>query len=275
MRPTLLLAQQQVLQLSGPVLPIALLVTSTLSSSTTPYRHSLFANAIAWLVICVGFGVKLGVKIGAGSARKRRLSWLAGLLYALALVCDRAAADQEGVWWSKALLPLAVYVVFRCAFERDGTAQSSEKNNTTTLDRINSAGIWKLLLVATGTSIISLGGFAFTRFPVSILGLCSVLLMASAFLILEYNLGVHQEERVHSPMSRRGPHIGTWQQWSQLSALSPPSLLRVSIPQNGCFDFRRVLRRTQDRLEFWFMNGMPATIFLEFLLNVPKLHLYY
>lgn len=83
--------------------PIALLAACTCSSLATPFRHSLFATAIAWLIVSLYFGARLGFRVGAGAggAHKRRLNWLAGLLYALSQVCDRAAADVEGTWWTK------------------------------------------------------------------------------------------------------------------------------------------------------------------------------
>jgi hypothetical protein len=101
MRPSFLLAQQHVQQLEPAVLPVALLAAATFSATKTPFRHSLFANSVAWLLVCVYHAARLGLNGYAGSARKRRLSWLAGLLFALAQVCDRAAADVEGTRWSK------------------------------------------------------------------------------------------------------------------------------------------------------------------------------
>jgi hypothetical protein len=99
--PSLSQVKHHVEQAAPAVLPVILLTAGYFSATTTPFRHSLFANSIAWLLVCAYHGVRVGLHAGAGDARKRRLSWLAGLLYALGLVCDRAAADVESVWWTK------------------------------------------------------------------------------------------------------------------------------------------------------------------------------
>jgi hypothetical protein len=101
MRPSLSLAKQHVQEATPALLPVALVIFYTLSATKTPFHHSLFAKSIAWLLVCIYHGARLRLRAGAGDARKRTLSWLAGLLYALAQVCDRAAAENEGVWWAK------------------------------------------------------------------------------------------------------------------------------------------------------------------------------
>jgi hypothetical protein len=103
MRPSFLLVKQHVQEATPAILPVALVVLSSLSATKTAFHRSLFANSIAWLLVCAYHGARLGKNAGADAddARRRRLSWLAGLLYALAQVCDRAAADNEGIWWTK------------------------------------------------------------------------------------------------------------------------------------------------------------------------------
>src|ERR1700742_1966813 len=101
MRPSFHLAQQHVSRFAPVLLPIALLIACTLSDITTPVTHSLFVNSIAWLVVSICYGARVGLQIKSGITRKRKLSWLAGFLYALAQVCERAAADRDGLWWAK------------------------------------------------------------------------------------------------------------------------------------------------------------------------------
>src|ERR1700712_1511832 len=100
MRPSFQLAQQHVQRFWPALFPISLVITSTLSAVTTPERHSLFVNSIAWFAVAIYYGVRVGIRFGQGSVYKRRLSWLSGFLYALAQVCERAAADREGLWWT-------------------------------------------------------------------------------------------------------------------------------------------------------------------------------
>jgi hypothetical protein len=101
MLPSLSQAKQHVQEATPAFLPVAVALLSYLSATKTASRHSLFANSIAWLLVCTYHGARLGLNAGTGDARKQRLSWVAGLLYALAQVCDRAAADDEGAWWAK------------------------------------------------------------------------------------------------------------------------------------------------------------------------------
>jgi hypothetical protein len=69
-----------------------------------------------------------------------------------------------------------------------------------TLEKIKNTAIGRLLIITTGTSLVILTG-VFVRFPVSTLGICSVLLCASALIIVEYNSRDQHEEKPSSPIS--------------------------------------------------------------------------
>jgi hypothetical protein len=79
------------------LLPTLSLFVCTLQNLKTPVKHSLFVNAIAWLLVCLVCVYRVGFRDAVASARKRKYGLLAGALYALALGCERAAVDKTGL----------------------------------------------------------------------------------------------------------------------------------------------------------------------------------
>lgn len=79
------------------LLPIVSLVACTVQNLKTPVRHSLFVNAIAWLLVCLVCAYRVGVKDAVADIQRRKYCILSGLLYALALGCERAAVDKAGL----------------------------------------------------------------------------------------------------------------------------------------------------------------------------------
>ncbi|QDS74092.1 hypothetical protein FKW77_009614 [Venturia effusa] len=196
MRPSLQQAQQNVLRFWPALFPALLVITSSLSTVTTPARHSLFVNAVAWLFVALYYGVKVGIQFSKGSAYKRRLSWLSGFLYGLAHVCERALNDRDALGWAQSLLPAAIYLLIRTA-SHDSHTSNPPSDHPSTLTRIRAMGSIRLLAITTGSSFVALG-CAFVRFHNGVLGTCSVLFTAGALLLLEYCL-IHDEEGRRSP----------------------------------------------------------------------------
>jgi hypothetical protein len=97
MRPSLDQVQHVFERIKPALLPIISLIACTVQSFKTPVRHSLFVNAIAWLVVYVVCAQRVGVRDGIGDAQKRKYCLLSGVLYALALGAERAAVDKEGL----------------------------------------------------------------------------------------------------------------------------------------------------------------------------------
>ena len=83
------------------LLPVAFLHTGAQSALHKPLRHSLFITGVAWLLTAVCLGWKTRRSGGEGGSRLRKLSVLAGLLYALAQVCERVGVNRENYWWTK------------------------------------------------------------------------------------------------------------------------------------------------------------------------------
>ncbi|TID23987.1 glycosyltransferase family 90 protein [Venturia nashicola] len=196
MRPSLQQAQQNVLRFWPAFFPFLLILTSALSTVTTPARHSLFVNAVAWLVVALYYAFKVGVQLGKGSLYRRRLTWSSGVLYALAQICERASDDRDALWWSQSLLPAAIYLLVRIASD-DSHTSNPPSDHLSTLTRTRATATIRLLSITTGISAVALG-CAFVRFHIGVLGLCSVFFTAGALLLLEYSLH-HDEEGRHSP----------------------------------------------------------------------------
>ena len=79
------------------LLPILTLVACTFQNLESPVRHSLFVNAVAWLIVCLACMYRTGVRGAIGDVQKRKFCLMSGVVYALALGCERAAVDQAGL----------------------------------------------------------------------------------------------------------------------------------------------------------------------------------
>lgn len=97
MRPSFELPEHVFKRYKPVLLPAIALVACILQNLKTPVRHSLFVNAIAWLGICLVCVSRVGMRDAAGLTQKRKYSLLSGLLYAIALGCERAAVDKAGL----------------------------------------------------------------------------------------------------------------------------------------------------------------------------------
>lgn len=89
---------------SSLILPLALLAASVLAYTGTPSRHALLTSAVAWLAIATYTALKVGTRSLLDASPAQRLSWAAGILLALAQICERAV-DGKGIWWAKVTLP--------------------------------------------------------------------------------------------------------------------------------------------------------------------------
>jgi hypothetical protein len=80
------------------VLPLGLFTSGTLSAIVTPLRSSLLLTALAWGLVAVYLGVKIGFRSVVKDAKSRKICLFAGLMFALGRVCERIAADRVGIW---------------------------------------------------------------------------------------------------------------------------------------------------------------------------------
>lgn len=92
------------LQSSAPspvLLPTAFFAVSILSALCSSPDHSLLATAVSWALLWIYSSLQIGLWHGRDNVLRRRFSWTAGALLALAQVCEQAANDDEGFWWTK------------------------------------------------------------------------------------------------------------------------------------------------------------------------------
>jgi hypothetical protein len=82
------------------VLPALLFLASLVANVGTPTKHSLLTSALAWLAVCALCTLKTGAKNLLDVTPARKNTWAAGLLFALAQVCDKAV-DGRAIWWAK------------------------------------------------------------------------------------------------------------------------------------------------------------------------------
>jgi hypothetical protein len=85
---------------SRPVLPVLSFLASLVANVGTPTEHSLLTSALAWLAVCALCTFKTGAKNLLDITPAKKNTWAAGLLFALAQVCDKAV-DGRAIWWAK------------------------------------------------------------------------------------------------------------------------------------------------------------------------------
>lgn len=94
---------------SRVALPALLFIASLLANIGTPTKHSLLTSASAWLTVCVLCSLKTGGKSLLDVTPARKTAWVAGSLFALAQVCDKAV-DGRAIWWAKVVFDTLRFV---------------------------------------------------------------------------------------------------------------------------------------------------------------------
>lgn len=90
---------------SSLALPALLFFASLVANVFRPTNNSLLTSAIAWLAVCASSTSKGSARSLLEATSARKTAWAAGLLFALAQVCDKAA-DGLAIWWAKVILHL-------------------------------------------------------------------------------------------------------------------------------------------------------------------------
>lgn len=86
---------------SPTALALAFVASSIVSALVASPEHSLLVAAVSWGLLWIYSSTRIGLSSGKDNVLRRRYSWTAGALLALAQVCEQAAHDPEGVWWTK------------------------------------------------------------------------------------------------------------------------------------------------------------------------------
>ena len=87
---------------SSLALPALLFLASLVANVFTPTNNSLLASAIAWLAVCASSTSKGSARSLLEATTARKTAWVAGSLFALAQVCDKAV-DGRAIWWAKVI----------------------------------------------------------------------------------------------------------------------------------------------------------------------------
>ena len=87
---------------SSLALPALLFLASLVANISAPTKNSLLTSAIAWLAVCACSTSKGSARSLLEVTAARKTAWAAGLLFALAQVCDKAA-DGRAIWWAKVI----------------------------------------------------------------------------------------------------------------------------------------------------------------------------
>lgn len=199
MRTSLRAVAYDVSEYTAILLPAALLLTTSLSISYTPTRHSLLLSSISWAITCVYISFQAGVRAAQGDVRRRQLSWIGGCCHGFAEVCERAACDRDGIWWTKVartqshawniadtadqpLLIVAVYILLKANLG-PGATPSSSTDSESSSDKQWPGGANRLVAIAAVSAAMVLYTPSVTS-QVTILGLCGVLSLAFALIAL-------------------------------------------------------------------------------------------
>ncbi|KAJ4362025.1 hypothetical protein N0V83_010966 [Neocucurbitaria cava] len=110
MHPVVSLIAENVVKYHQLLAPLLFSTLAAVANVHTPVQHALLVTAVSWLLIWILLIFRVGVYSKGGSG-KRRTTWLAGAFLSISQICDRAACDKEGIWATKALLPLFVVLL--------------------------------------------------------------------------------------------------------------------------------------------------------------------
>lgn len=192
---------ENVAQHSPFLLPAAFLVVSIISTTNTPVQHSLLITSISWGLIWIFSIARAGLYSGFDNTIRKKFSWAAGGLFALAQICERAARDREGIWWTKALLPGLIFLLLETEFwPRTGALPNffpldghSVENNSS-VEKGTHTGSSRLLIIVT----LSAGAVLSTPFitsPTSALGFSSAFFTAAELVLFENAIKHTKDEK--------------------------------------------------------------------------------
>ncbi|KAF1918958.1 hypothetical protein BDU57DRAFT_511748 [Ampelomyces quisqualis] len=169
--------------------PLLLSVFAPIVHAYEPVQHSLLITAISWGILWLPAAIKAGVWPHTGSKR-RRTSWLAGALLALAHICDGAACDKEGTWATKSLLPVLAVLISGheflpkpAALPTHAAHDDAAKEPHRSSDPQSQAGSFRILAVVTFSATVALAVYSVPA--TSALGLCSTIFAATGLVLLE------------------------------------------------------------------------------------------
>ncbi|KAF2199269.1 hypothetical protein GQ43DRAFT_482607 [Delitschia confertaspora ATCC 74209] len=205
MHPAVSTAAEYVLQHQHLLYLIAFLISAIVANVYTPIQHSLLITSISWLLIWIPTIFRAGIGYRDGATSKNIGAWAAGAFLALAQICDRAAYDREGTWWTKALIPLlvslipdnglwAIYNALPSTLSYDDGA--SDSNSEKGLPR-KPIGLLTIMTVSANIAI----GIPYTASSTLVLGLCSALLTATGLILFD---GAIRSRKDESHGGRRG-----------------------------------------------------------------------
>jgi hypothetical protein len=83
-------------------LPVLLFLACLVVNISTPARSSLLTNSLAWLAVCASRSSKANARSLLNTTPARKTAWVAGSLFALAQLCDKAV-DGRAIWWAKVI----------------------------------------------------------------------------------------------------------------------------------------------------------------------------
>ncbi|OCL06419.1 glycosyltransferase family 90 protein [Glonium stellatum] len=243
MRPAITVMVEYAAQYTYFLLPTAFLGVSIISTINTPVQHSLLITSISWALVWIFGIIRAGIYSGLDNTIRKKFSWAAGALFALAQICERAARDREGIWWTKALLPGLVFLLFETEFwPKTGTLPNLLPldghlvENHSSAEKGTHTKSFRLLTIIT----ISAGAVLSTPFitsPTSALGLSSVLFNAAGLVLFESAIKNTKNEKnagsrgfvsANGTFSRRNSQDGVQQEHYITSLRDAAAIIAIS-----------------------------------------------
>ncbi|KAF2463283.1 uncharacterized protein BDR25DRAFT_337944 [Lindgomyces ingoldianus] len=206
MHPAVSLIAENVLKNQALVVALLFPVLATVANVDTPVQHSLLVTAVSWALIWIPAVCRAGLGASGSGGSKKATSWAAGGFLAFAQICDRAACDKEGIWSTKALLPLLVVLLSESEIWSHHFALPSYHSLDDSSDsgagseRKSHARSYRLLVIVTVAAAAALST-RYSSSPTTTLGLSSVLFAAVGLVLFESALKTSKDDN-HS--GRRG-----------------------------------------------------------------------
>ena len=101
MHPLVSRLVERVVQNQHLLLPTGFFTFALLTTVNTPLSHSLLITSVSWALIWTLTLFRVGFWAGNTFSAAKSVSWAAGILLALAKICERAARDRHAIWWTQ------------------------------------------------------------------------------------------------------------------------------------------------------------------------------
>ncbi|KAI9727448.1 MAG: capsule-associated protein CAP1 [Cirrosporium novae-zelandiae] len=161
---------------------------ATIKTRFTPSTHILLTSTISWSLVWIYSSLRKDAHDIGNTLEARKVGWAAGILLTAARLYERAAGVEDGLLWTRALLPIAT-LLFRWF---SGSQRNPKTSHSSLARQIFSGHSPTLLTIFTISSLNPLLPHFLPSGLVTI-GVCNALLVSQGYTLLEAHFDCPKE----------------------------------------------------------------------------------